>query len=222
MAQEAGASEIEEAVLAVVALDSSDASADSFRNAAKLMVKDLTHYHLVHVRHAKEDILLAGISDGFERYARQVEMKRHKESSLVLEMFKGLAEEAGVQYTLVELTAPHGDAREALVKYCSETGANILIMGSRGAGPAKRALMGSVSTYCMHHAPCPVMVHRGFGHHNKHGNHKGNNHTTGVKADVKAHVKADIKADVKADKKTDVKADVKADVAPAVPVSQEH
>lgn len=41
---------------------------------------------------------------------------------------------------------------------CEEAGADLLVVGSRGYGPALRVLLGSVSTQLMHRAPCPVLV----------------------------------------------------------------
>jgi nucleotide-binding universal stress UspA family protein len=39
-------------------------------------------------------------------------------------------------------------------------GAELLVVGSRGHGPLADALLGSVSTYCVHHAQCAVTVIR--------------------------------------------------------------
>ena len=41
-----------------------------------------------------------------------------------------------------------------------DIGAGLIIMGSRGLGGVKRALMGSVSDSVVRHAPCPVLVVR--------------------------------------------------------------
>ncbi len=38
--------------------------------------------------------------------------------------------------------------------------AELLVVGSRGAGPIAEAVLGSVSSYCVHHASCPVVVIR--------------------------------------------------------------
>lgn len=36
----------------------------------------------------------------------------------------------------------------------------LLVVGTRGHGPVAAAALGSVSTYCVHHATCPVVVVR--------------------------------------------------------------
>jgi nucleotide-binding universal stress UspA family protein len=43
-------------------------------------------------------------------------------------------------------------------------GAQLLVVGNRGHGEFRGALLGSVSMHCVQHAPCPVVVFRGSGH----------------------------------------------------------
>lgn len=50
----------------------------------------------------------------------------------------------------------YAGARQAL-KQASET-SDLLVIGSRGHGAVTGLLLGSVSTYCLHHAECPVVV----------------------------------------------------------------
>ncbi len=39
-------------------------------------------------------------------------------------------------------------------------GAELLVVGGRGQGELPGMHLGSVASYCVHHAPCPVLVYR--------------------------------------------------------------
>ncbi|GMY16914.1 universal stress protein PHOS34 [Fagus crenata] len=51
-----------------------------------------------------------------------------------------------------------GDARNVLCEAVEKHHASILVVGSHGYGAIKRAVLGSVSDYCAHHAHCTVMI----------------------------------------------------------------
>ncbi|ONM09310.1 Ethylene-responsive protein [Zea mays] len=53
-----------------------------------------------------------------------------------------------------------GDAKEAIRQAVERMQAGLLVLGSRGLGAIKRAFLGSVSDYLIHHACCPVLVVR--------------------------------------------------------------
>jgi nucleotide-binding universal stress UspA family protein len=48
-----------------------------------------------------------------------------------------------------------------VVRLAEELGVGLVVLGSRGLGPIRRAVMGSVSHSVVRHAHCPVMVVRG-------------------------------------------------------------
>jgi nucleotide-binding universal stress UspA family protein len=53
-----------------------------------------------------------------------------------------------------------GRVAAGIVGLAEELGAGLIVMGSRGLGGIRRALMGSVSETVVRHAHCPVMVVR--------------------------------------------------------------
>ena len=54
-----------------------------------------------------------------------------------------------------------GLAEEEIVELADEIRAGLIVMGSRGHGRLRRALMGSVSDAVVRHAHCPVTIVRG-------------------------------------------------------------
>ena len=65
--------------------------------------------------------------------------------------------EKGIKANLVE---GHGDPAEVIVDAAKETGADLIVVGTRGLSTAERVLLGSVSTKVLHDAPCDVLVVR--------------------------------------------------------------
>ncbi|KAL4370458.1 hypothetical protein AHAS_Ahas06G0067800 [Arachis hypogaea] len=51
-----------------------------------------------------------------------------------------------------------GDPRNVLCEAVEKHHASVLVVGSHGYGAIKRAVLGSVSDYCAHHAHCTVMI----------------------------------------------------------------
>ena len=57
-----------------------------------------------------------------------------------------------------EIRVVRGDPGPALCALAAEVSARALVVGSRGRGGIKRALLGSVSDYLVRNAPCPVVI----------------------------------------------------------------
>ena len=51
-----------------------------------------------------------------------------------------------------------GGAGNALCAFARDVSARALVLGTRGRGGIKRALLGSVSDYVVRNAPCPVVI----------------------------------------------------------------
>ena len=56
-----------------------------------------------------------------------------------------------------------GGVADEVVSLAEELGVGVIVMGSRGHGGIRRALMGSVSDSVVRHAHCPVMIVRAQG-----------------------------------------------------------
>jgi nucleotide-binding universal stress UspA family protein len=48
--------------------------------------------------------------------------------------------------------------RLALIRQLKEGHHDLVVMGSRGRGAVRAALLGSVSHYVLHHSPVPVLI----------------------------------------------------------------
>jgi nucleotide-binding universal stress UspA family protein len=59
----------------------------------------------------------------------------------------------------VSTTVREGNAAQVLVD--ASSGADLLVVGSRGHGGFTEALLGSVSQACVHQARCPIVIIRG-------------------------------------------------------------
>ena len=57
-----------------------------------------------------------------------------------------------------EVQVMRGDPASTACALASEIKADAIVMGTRGRGGVKRALLGSVSDYVVRNAPCPVVI----------------------------------------------------------------
>ncbi|KAL8167762.1 hypothetical protein V2J09_009261 [Rumex salicifolius] len=85
-----------------------------------------------------------------------VEANLKKIASRVAEKAKDLCISKSVNRVTVEVC--DGDARLVLCEAVEKHHASILVLGNHGYGAIKRAVLGSVSDYCSHHAHCSVMI----------------------------------------------------------------
>jgi nucleotide-binding universal stress UspA family protein len=95
----------------------------------------------------EDPALLEQLQRQFEQMSRRV-LKTEAEK----------VREAGGTVTQAHLRM--GKAAAEIVDLAEELGAGLVVVGSRGLGGIKRALMGSVSDSVVRHAHCPVLVVR--------------------------------------------------------------
>lgn len=95
---------------------------------------------------------------GFEERQNYLKELSEKADKKVSDLSAELAE---MGITSNPLVIKSDDAKKSIVEATKNNKADMLVMGSRGLHPLKRAVLGSVSEYCIHNCDCPVLVHKG-------------------------------------------------------------
>ena len=96
--------------------------------------------------------VLAGIGPGFAPVEEQVEVEEK-----IRRQVKTLRGE-GFDAKIVVLRGPIAEAAFMIADFAAETGADVIVVGTRGRGPLAGAIAGSVTQQLLHVAPCPVLA----------------------------------------------------------------
>ncbi len=88
-----------------------------------------------------------------------VEQLRKKAEGILEDQVKKI-EQAGGRVAEKHLRIAERYRAQQIVQVAEDIGAGLIVMGSRGLGGVRRALMGSVSDSVVRHAHCPVLVVR--------------------------------------------------------------
>ena len=78
-----------------------------------------------------------------------------KESAKILDKCKEAAQKRGVE---LETVIAEGDAASNITGYAEKESFDLIVIGSRGLGKLKEALLGSTSNKVLHRAKVPVMI----------------------------------------------------------------
>ncbi len=146
----------------LLATDGSTEAELATRTAADLAKKTHSELHVVHafgiapvgppVYPEATDLQGEALEEEAEE---RISEQRARE---VLEAEVGKVRSAGD--TVAEAHLIEGRTAPEIVALAEEIGAGLIVMGSRGRGGVRRALMGSVSDAVVRHAHCPVLVVR--------------------------------------------------------------
>jgi nucleotide-binding universal stress UspA family protein len=143
----------------LVATDGSREAELAATTATDLVERTGSELHLVYVGHmpplfyeSPEDWTL-----DLDLQSRMKERAEEKAGKRLDEQVRRVREAGG------EVAGAHarlGSPDAEIVGLAEELGAGLIVLGSRGVGPLRSALMGSVSHSVVRHAHCPVMVVR--------------------------------------------------------------
>jgi nucleotide-binding universal stress UspA family protein len=138
-----------------------DASKDATRAAQ--MASDLANVsdselHVIHIGNMKDFHVAPSAEQSFSPRTAPLGEVREKAEKRLEEAVKQVEQVGG---TVTQSHLRVGNPDEEILKFCDEQGGfGLIVMGSRGLGPIKRRLMGSVSESVVRHAQCPVLVAR--------------------------------------------------------------
>ena len=138
-----------------------DASKDATKAAQ--MASDLANVsdselHVLHIGNMKDFHVAPGAEQSFSPRSAPLGEVREKAEKRLDEAVKQVEQVGG---TVTQSHLRIGNPEEEILKFCDEQGGfGLIVMGSRGLGPIKRRLMGSVSGSVVRHAQCPVLVAR--------------------------------------------------------------
>src|SRR5215204_4576701 len=130
----------------LLATDGSEDAALAARAAADLSEKAGSELHLVHVL------------PRFPRYAYPGVTPQVYSRVLLEEQVKGIGARGA---RVAESHTRRGPIADEILDLAEELGADLIVVGSRGLGPVRGLLLGSVSGGIVHGATSPVLVLRG-------------------------------------------------------------
>lgn len=137
----------------LVPFDFSDCSGYALDYAVGLAAKLDAKIHLVHV----VAIPALGVPEAI------VPINASVIDGLMADSQKELDKVASARRSTVpigEVQLRTGDAREWILQFAEEVGADLIVMGTHGRRGVKRALLGSVAESVVRTAPCPVLTVR--------------------------------------------------------------
>ncbi|HEV3476410.1 MAG TPA: universal stress protein, partial [Rubrobacteraceae bacterium] len=130
------------------------------RTAVDLASSTNSELHLLTVALGNPDPVYDIYEGGlrYETYEQALEAVKGEAQTVLNEQARKIEEAGG---TVEEAHLRIGERRDqAIVHLAEELGVGLIVMGSRGLGGVRRALMGSVSNSVVRHAHCPVLVVR--------------------------------------------------------------
>uniref|UniRef100_A0A8R7PAH7 UspA domain-containing protein n=1 Tax=Triticum urartu TaxID=4572 RepID=A0A8R7PAH7_TRIUA len=113
---------------------------------------------VVHAKPSPSPVVTMGGPGVSGDVVRLVEADLRKKADGVVDRARRLCVANSVTSVQGVVEVVDGEPRHVLCNAVEKHHADLLVVGSHGYGAIKRALLGSVSDYCAHHAHCSVMI----------------------------------------------------------------
>lgn len=154
----------------LVALDRSPQAPVVFEKALELVQKEASNLMILHCLSLEVQAEIApfmGTVVGLDPTRGRILQRIHHESSQhdieqAKEWLESYYQQATAQGIPAEFDCSVGDAGSLICDLARNWGADVIVIGRRGRGGIAEMLLGSVSNYVVHHAPCSVLVIQGL------------------------------------------------------------
>jgi nucleotide-binding universal stress UspA family protein len=150
----------------LVAIDGSDSSHDVFKTALDIAKADKANLLILHVLSFEEQNNLSiSMPTGLE-YFQTTDSDRLKiyldkwqtYEQQSLDLLKSLADRATAAGVITEFHQIPGSPGRKICEFAQSADVDLIVMGHRGISGLNELLVGSVSNYVLHHAPCSVLM----------------------------------------------------------------
>jgi nucleotide-binding universal stress UspA family protein len=153
----------------LAAIDASESSKHVFDEALSLAKLNNAELMLVHVLSPLDEgyptLMFPGAADVYptlyEEAIKSYKKQWQEFEQQSLDILRSLATQARDAGVTVEFNQSTGDAGKTICNIARSWGANLIIIGRRGHKGLSELLLGSVSNYVLHNAPCSVLTLQG-------------------------------------------------------------
>ncbi|MDJ0734915.1 MAG: universal stress protein [Nostocaceae cyanobacterium] len=150
----------------LVAIDDSPQASIVFTKALDLAQTErskLMVFHCINSDTKVEDKPFLGIAtvgdvDLYGTFARHQKKRLQQEIAKVENKLENYYQQANFKQIPIELAHKIGVPGKQICQQAQTWGANLIIIGRRGHNQLAEIVLGSVSNYVIHHAPCSVLV----------------------------------------------------------------
>ncbi|KAL7091000.1 hypothetical protein ACP275_12G077800 [Erythranthe tilingii] len=143
----------------MVAIDESDCSYYALKWTVDNLRDSLIQSHLIifTVQPLSDYAYIHASSFGLTppEFLSSIQENRKKTALALLERAKDICRANGIS---ADTATEVGDPKDAICEAVEKQNIDLLVIGSHNQGALKRAILGSVSNYCVHNAKCQVLI----------------------------------------------------------------
>jgi nucleotide-binding universal stress UspA family protein len=146
----------------LVAIDNSEPRSNFFEQAIKFAKANKSEMMLIHVLPLLDQVYPGNPYVGIPQTAWPIYQKKWSDrEDIETKRLRFLEQEATTAGIPTQFTLNYGDPGKMICALAKSYNADLIIVGRRGLNGLSELVMGSVSNYIFHHAPCDVLTIQG-------------------------------------------------------------